>query len=123
MGESDKDAAFREVREETGIYNIELDDHFKEENKYIFDKGGKKILKTAIFYLGETDQEDIFLSEEHQNFRWLPFNLAYKTITHDSTKEILNKAEDYLNNRENSLDAQGTNTDGDGAMGEEVVEN
>lgn len=110
-GESDEEAALREVQEETGIYNIEVNDHFQEENKYIFRVDGTKILKTVTFFLGNTEQEEIMLSEEHKNHRWLPFNLAYKTLTFDSTKEILNKAEDYLNNRLKRLEVQGSNTE------------
>ena len=68
MGESDEEAALREVQEETGIYNIEIDEHFREENKYIFKRDRSKVLKTVAFFLGETEQEEIMISNEHQNY-------------------------------------------------------
>jgi len=95
--ETDEDAALREVREETSIYNIDLDPNFQEEIKYIFHRDGTKTLKTVTFFLGETNQEDITISKEHRAFKWLPFNMAYKMLTFESTKELLDKAEDYLN--------------------------
>ncbi len=98
-GESDTEAALREVTEETSLYNIDIDQNFKEELKYMFHRGDTKILKTVTFFLGETNQEDVEISKEHKDHKWLPFNMAYKMLTFESAKEILNKAEDYLNEK------------------------
>lgn len=97
--ETDKEAARREVMEETGIYSIDIDDNFHEELKYMFTDGNHKILKTVTFFLGETNQEEATLSKEHKDYKWLPFNFAYKTVTFESTKELLSKADDYLNSQ------------------------
>ena len=44
-------------------------------------------------------------------------------MTHDSTKEMLNKAEDYLNNRLNRVETQGANMEDEEEQIEaEVVE-
>ncbi len=99
FGEKELDAAMREAQEETGLYNIEVDESFHEQISYIMNLDGEKVLKTVDFFLAETNQEEIELSDEHTDYKWMPFNLAYKTITHESTKELLNKVEDYLNNK------------------------
>lgn len=122
IAESEEDTALREVREETGIYHIEIDEDFNVENNYIFRRDGTKVLKNVKFFLGETTQEEVLVSNEHKNSRWLPFNLAFKTLTFESTKEILNKAEDYLNNKLEREEVQGPNTDRDEEETEEPVE-
>jgi len=94
--ETDKIAALRETKEETRIGQITLDPTFKEEIKYIFGREGQKILKTVVFFLGETAQGDVLLSEEHINYKWLPYEFAYKMITFANAKELLEKAEKYL---------------------------
>ncbi|HAU39838.1 MAG: NUDIX hydrolase [Candidatus Peregrinibacteria bacterium GW2011_GWF2_43_17] len=99
LGESEKNAALRETKEETRIGQIDLDPGFKEEIKYIFARGSEKILKIVVFFLGETTREDVFLSEEHINYKWLPYEFAYKMTTFENAKEILEKAEEYLKNR------------------------
>ncbi len=99
FGEKEVDAAMREAQEETGLFNIDLDEGFREQIKYIYSLDGDKILKKVDFFLAETNQEEVAISDEHLDHKWLTFNLAYKTLTHDATKELLNKAEDYLNNK------------------------
>ncbi len=96
-GESEKDAAIREMREETSIFVVDFDPEFREETKYMLTRNGIKILKTVTFFLGETAQEDVILSHEHKDAKWMPFEFAYKTLTYDTAKELLKKAENYLN--------------------------
>ena len=46
--ENEKQAAFREVEEETGLKNIRLVDGFKEEDEYSFLEEGSMITKEVI---------------------------------------------------------------------------
>jgi 8-oxo-dGTP pyrophosphatase MutT (NUDIX family) len=69
-GESELDAARREVTEETGL--ADLDYPFGEEFKETVPYAGNKV---ARYYLAETDAEKIKLSEHHE-YRWVSFDEA-----------------------------------------------
>ena len=49
-----------------------------------------------IFFLAETKQEKIILSDEHLDFVWLDFDDAMKKITFETASGILKKANDLL---------------------------
>jgi 8-oxo-dGTP pyrophosphatase MutT (NUDIX family) len=78
-GESPFDAAIREVAEETGITAVDFEwgDRYKETGPY--SRG-----KTARYYLGRTDTEEVVMGlspetgqPEHHEWRWLSFDEAY----------------------------------------------
>jgi bis(5'-nucleosidyl)-tetraphosphatase len=96
QGESEKDTARREVQEETGLTNIEFFDGFREEIHYWFQWEGKKISKTVAFYLAQTKEKDVTISEEHIGFLWLPFKEAVEKLTYENAKQILQKARNFL---------------------------
>lgn len=95
-GEKPKEAAKREIFEETGIKDIEFIFGFKETIKYFYNKDGKTVLKTVIFYLTQTKSKDVKISYEHQDFKWLPYGKALKQLTFDNAKNILQKANSFL---------------------------
>ena len=94
--EDPKDTAIRESKEETGITDIKFIDGFEEEIEYYFKYDNETIHKKVIFFLAETKQEKIILSDEHLDFIWLDFNDAMKKITFETAKSILKKANDLL---------------------------
>jgi 8-oxo-dGTP pyrophosphatase MutT (NUDIX family) len=78
-GEESLEAALREVKEETSIDDVEFDwgDRFTETGPY--SRG-----KTARYYLGRTQQADVFMGPspetgepEHHEWRWVSFDEAY----------------------------------------------
>lgn len=75
-------AAFREVKEETGISkkDLRLIEDFKIDEKYIFKKGKEKVFKTVIFYLAETKQANIKVSFEHSGYGWFEYREAKKML-------------------------------------------
>ena len=95
-GESLTGTIKREVKEETGIKDIEFISNFKETIKYFYKREGKNIFKTVVFFLTETKTKDIKISWEHVGFEWLSYNKAFKKITFKNSKQILKKANDYL---------------------------
>ena len=100
--ETEKQTVVREVREETGIKDLKFIGGFKEEVSWFFKKRNEEgqvetMFKTAIFYLAQTETKEVKLSHEHQDFAWLEFSEAYERITFDAAKEVLKKANDFLN--------------------------
>ena len=94
--ETAKEAAKRESKEETGITDIKLIDGFEEEIEYYFRYDNQDIHKKVTFFLSETKQDRITLSDEHLDFIWLNFENATKKITFDTAKQIVKKANDLL---------------------------
>ncbi|MGC9067781.1 MAG: bis(5'-nucleosyl)-tetraphosphatase [Thermoprotei archaeon] len=94
--ETPKETAIREVREETGITDLNFIAGFEERVSYFYRKGGKTVHKEVIYFLAETKQEIVSLSWEHMGYAWLIFNDAYKKLTFKTSKDVLRKAENHL---------------------------
>ena len=95
-GESESEAALREAKEETGISGITLIKGFKEKISYYYKDEGKLIRKEVVFFLAKTKNVEVRLSTEHTGFEWLPFSEALEKITFRNSKEMLKKAETFL---------------------------
>ncbi len=95
-GEELTETARREIEEETGIGDVKLIQGFKEKINYFYQRGGKKIYKTVVFFLAETKTKEIKLSFEHIGFEWLPYKEALDKLTFKNPKEILKKANEFL---------------------------
>jgi len=95
-GETEGKTVRREVEEETGITEFKFISKFRETIKYFFKWEGKTIFKTVAFYLLETKTEEVKISKEHLGYKWLSFEEALKQLTFDNAKEILRKANNFL---------------------------
>lgn len=95
-GEKEIDAAKREVKEETGLTDIEIIDGFKEWIKYSFKAEGKLITKVVTFFVALTHHQKITISYEHTGYIWLPYEQALTKLTFDNAKGILKKAGQFL---------------------------
>lgn len=95
-GEKEQETVRREIREETGLSDVEFLEGFREEIHYWFQFGAEKISKTVVFYLVKTRQERVVISSEHLGFQWLGFQEAQEKLTYKNAKEILQKAHTYL---------------------------
>lgn len=96
-GESEEQTFRRELKEETGITQINLIDGFKEKIEYSFKHKGKFIQKEVNFYLAETQEEKIKLCDEHIGFKWLSYEDALRQVTFKNAQNLLQKAEAFLN--------------------------
>lgn len=97
-GEKPEEAAVREVREETGIKDIEFIPGFKETIKYFYKRDDKSFLKTVVFFLARTKTKKVKISYEHQGFKWLSYDKALEQLTFDNAKRILKKSRQFLSN-------------------------
>ena len=102
-GEGILETVKREIFEETGLKDINFTGEFKETIKYFFKWKGKNIMKFVTFYLVETKSKEVKISEEHVGFQWLSYDDAMSQLTFKNAKNILQKANDYLNQKEKSL--------------------
>lgn len=95
-GETGEDAARREITEETGISEITITPGFKETIRYFVKIGNEKRMKFVVFFLAETKQKQVTISFEHQDYRWLSFEEAYKKLTYANNKKIIKNANELL---------------------------
>ena len=96
QNETPHETAIRETREETGITNIEFIDGFEESVEYDFRFKKENIHKKVIFFLAKTDEKNIKLSHEHNDYVWLEYNDALKKTTFKNAKNVLTKANEFL---------------------------
>jgi len=86
----------REIEEETGINDIEIINGFKEKMQYFYKLNEDVINKQVVFYLAKTKKEQIKLSFEHIGFKWLSFDETIEKLTFKNAKDILKKANKFL---------------------------
>ena len=96
--EAEEDTLKREINEETGISKIEILNGFKERINFFFKKNNKLIKKEVIYYLVKTKIKDVKISSEHIDFKWMQYNEALNIIAFKNSKDLLKKAENFLNN-------------------------
>jgi 8-oxo-dGTP pyrophosphatase MutT (NUDIX family) len=94
-GETDLEAAEREVREETGIVAEPV--HELGEARYWYRRDGRTIAKSVSFYLfryveGDTDDHD----DEVEEARWIGLTEAQTALTHTGEREMVTRAVTYL---------------------------
>jgi 8-oxo-dGTP pyrophosphatase MutT (NUDIX family) len=96
-GESDLNAARRELKEETGIDQVTIFPGFARQIEYYFrDKKKGLVHKSVVFFLAETDAEKVTLSDEHVDFAFLPVDEAVKRLTFASARQVLRQAEEFV---------------------------
>jgi len=94
--ETTHETALRETKEETGISNIEFIDGFEEWVEYDFRFKKEDIHKKVIFFLAKTNEKNVKLSHEHNDYLWLTYNDAMKKTTFENAKNVLTKANKFL---------------------------
>lgn len=94
--ETEQQVAAREIKEETGIDELNFISSFKETIKLFYRKEGKLVFKIITFLLAETRQEKVKLSFEHDSYKWASYEEAMELLTHKNSKEILTKANNLL---------------------------
>ena len=96
QNETSHETALRETKEETGITNIEFVDGFEESVEYDFRFKKENIHKKVIFFLAKTNEKNIKLYHEHNDYLWLEYNDALKKTTFENAKNVLTKANEFL---------------------------
>ena len=97
-GEKEKETVKRELFEETGIDSLQIHQEFNEKVEYNYYKKNIKVHKIVSYYLAETDQKEIKLSDEHLDSKWSDYEDLMKLITFENSREILNKGNKLIKN-------------------------
>jgi bis(5'-nucleosidyl)-tetraphosphatase len=94
--EKETETVLRELEEETGITDTRFIPGFREEIHYFFRRCGHTVYKEVVYYLIETRQRDVVLSDEHIGYQWLPYRQAIRTITFKNSQDVVKKAQERL---------------------------
>ncbi|MGC9779070.1 MAG: NUDIX domain-containing protein [Candidatus Heimdallarchaeota archaeon] len=89
QAEAPEDGLRREIREETGITDIEI---IKPLTMFhVYRKSIKKPENEliGISYWCKTNSKKVTLSHEHSEYKWLPSNEAYELIDHPALKKYI----------------------------------
>lgn len=105
-GETDLETARREIREETGLTQLNFIPGFRN-TRNIFYRGGKSsrkpeqrgrlVYRRAVLFLAQSRSQRVKISSEHRGFAWLGFERAKRhlAILGDNHK-VLIKADEFL---------------------------
>lgn len=104
-GENEKNTIRREIKEETGINEIEILSGFRNNIFYSYVPGLKeknkkngvtRVFKRVVYYVAQTKNQDVRLSNEHKGYRWLDYEQALAKISNENGVNILRKASKFL---------------------------
>ncbi|MFI8684871.1 NUDIX pyrophosphatase [Rossellomorea sp. NPDC077527] len=93
-GETATEAAYREVKEETGISDISL--YSANTFDKIYSIEGNYIYIAPVFVGFVASDQDVTLNEEHSEYRWLSFQEAVDTVSLPGNDEVLSFIEKHF---------------------------
>ncbi|HEY3417510.1 MAG TPA: NUDIX domain-containing protein [Armatimonadota bacterium] len=95
-GETEEEAARREIAEEAGLMPVDLDPTFRHVVHYVYRRGRSLIRKEVVYFLARTSVSDVHLSFEHVASRWADLDAALDLVVFENARAILRKADDFL---------------------------
>ena len=95
-GESEEQAAKREIFEETGLKIDSFLPDFRKEIEYHYRRQGQLAHKRVIFSLARSSSQKVRISFEHSGYDWLKFDQAMRRLTFENAREVLKEANSSL---------------------------
>ena len=99
-GEKPEETVLRELKEETGIDLVKFVPGFSEKISWYYRRAGQTIFKEVAYFLVETTQKEVVISKEHLGYEWLAYEEAMQRTNLKNTKDVLEKAHNFLAKRE-----------------------
>jgi bis(5'-nucleosidyl)-tetraphosphatase len=104
-GETQEQAAKREIMEETGIRVDAFIPGFKKEIEYYYRRQNNLAHKRVIFFLAVTSETKVRISFEHSGYDWLTYDQLLRRLTFENAKNVLREANAFLAKQEASSSA------------------
>ena len=99
-GETEEQAAIREIKEETNI-DAQIIPGFKESDAYWFRDKGELVRKEVVFFMAKTKNMDIIVDkEELSGADWFDWDAGIDIASFDSVKKLLKRAREFCNTHE-----------------------
>ncbi len=102
-GETPREAAAREFREETGLVAWSFREGFERSLSYTYVRRGRKVLKTVTYYLAEVlDDAAPVRSAEHAEdlsghwYHWGSFDQVTRLLYHAKIRQLFAEADAWL---------------------------
>ena len=99
-GEAAWEAAIRELKEETGFEPVRIfvADHVSK----FYEAHGDRVNLVPVFGI-EVDDEEVILSDEHCEFKWVDFNTAHQTLIWSGQKDGIAAVFNMLNSDDDRI--------------------
>ena len=99
-GETEEQAARREIFEETGLRVESFLPNFRKQIEYYYRRQDNLAHKRVIFFLTETKESKVRISFEHSGYDWLTFDQLSRRLTFENAKNVLRDASNFLAKKE-----------------------
>ena len=99
-GETSWEAAIRELKEETGFEPVRIfvADHVSK----FYEAHGDRVNLVPVFGI-EVEYEEVILSDEHCEFKWVDFNTAHQTLIWSGQKDGIAAVFNMLNSDDDRI--------------------
>ncbi|MDG6905758.1 MAG: NUDIX domain-containing protein [Nitrososphaerota archaeon] len=95
-GETEQQAAIREIFEESSLRISEFVPNFRKEIEYHYRRQEGLVHKRVIFFLAESSAISVKISFEHSGYDWLFYDQALRRLTFENAKSVLREADSWL---------------------------
>jgi bis(5'-nucleosidyl)-tetraphosphatase len=95
-GETEEEAARREIMEETGLIVNSFIPNFRKKIEYHYRRADGLSHKQVIFFLARANTDRVKISYEHSNYEWLTFEQAMRRLSFENARNILREANAFL---------------------------
>lgn len=96
--EGSYEAAVREIGEETGLAKSDLkfNPYFRIYDRFVFNRFQQKVFKIVVYFLAETREKRIKISDEHHGYGWFLYRDAIRMLMYQNLRNNLKKAYDLI---------------------------
>lgn len=96
-GEREVETALRELREETGVSDVELLPGYREPIRYIYRRAEGLVFKQVVYFIGRVNDPHVIpRREEVKDYRWATYDEARKLLRHGNARELLFRCHAFI---------------------------